>query len=219
MIIYYLTHIMSWIICKIVFRLEVRGIDNIPLKGGVLLLSNHVSNMDPIFIPTIVWRRIFNFMAKEELFRNRFVAAYFRKIKMFPIKRGKGDLKAIKHAIDLLKHGELMLMFPEGTRSLTGELLPAQPGTSMIALKSGATIVPTFIDGSEKVMPKGAKFIKPKKVIVYFGEPFTLEKFESDHDDKEKYIKIGEEIMRKISLLKDLAKKNYTSGKKQNNVL
>ncbi|MBI5207958.1 MAG: 1-acyl-sn-glycerol-3-phosphate acyltransferase [Candidatus Firestonebacteria bacterium] len=203
MIIYYLTHIISWIICKIFFRLEVKGIENIPKQGSVLLVSNHVSNMDPIFIPTAVWRRIFNFMAKEELFSNPIIAAYFRKIKMFPIKRGKGDLKAIKTSIDILNRGELLLMFPEGTRSKTGELLPAQPGSALIALKSNATIVPAFISGSEKVLPKGAKMIRLKKITVYFGKSFNLEKYKNAIDSKENYKIIGEEIMKRIAELKD----------------
>ncbi|MBI4649887.1 1-acyl-sn-glycerol-3-phosphate acyltransferase [Candidatus Desantisbacteria bacterium] len=203
MILYYLTHIISSIICKIFFRLEVKGIENIPKKGGVLLVSNHVSNMDPIFIPTVVWRRKFNFLAKEELFRIPIIAAYFRRIKMFPIKRGKGDLGAIKKAIDLLNKGEMLLLFPEGTRSPNGELLPAQPGTAMIALKSGATLVPSYIHGTEKVLPKGAKFPKFKKVTVYFGEPFTLKNNQTSLDSKEKYKIIGEEIMGKIAQLRD----------------
>ncbi|MBI5208086.1 MAG: 1-acyl-sn-glycerol-3-phosphate acyltransferase [Candidatus Firestonebacteria bacterium] len=204
MITYYLTHIISWIICKIFFRLQAKGINNIPKTGSVLLVSNHVSNMDPIFIPTPVWRRKFNFLAKEELFRNPLVSAYFHKIKMFPIKRGReGDLKAIKKSIELLKSGELLLMFPEGTRSLTGELMPAKPGTALIALKSDALLVPTYIQGSRDVLPKGAKMIRPKKVTIYFGEPFRLNKFNEYHDNKEKYKIASEEIMNKISKLRD----------------
>lgn len=140
------------------FRLEVIGEENIPGEGPVVLASNHISNWDPIIIGAAISKRRIYYMAKEELFKIPVLASIVRYLGAFPVKRGKGDRKALKWAFGILADNKLLGLFPEGTRSKTGELQPFQSGAAMLALKGKAQVIPTFIVGSKKVV---------------FGEPIT----------------------------------------------
>lgn len=148
-------------IYKLLFRLEARGLHHIPAEGPVILASNHISNLDPPTIGVMVERKL-HFMAKEELFRIPVFSSLIRAFGAFPVKRGGVSKEAIKSGIALLKSGKVMAIFPEGSRKTPGA---AKKGTAMIALRSGAAIVPVAIVGSYKPF---------RKMLVCYGEPIDL---------------------------------------------
>ena len=191
------TKIFFKVVMKFFFRLEVRNEERFPLEGPVVLACNHVSNADPPLVGVACPRKV-NIMAKEELFVP-VIGTIFRFLGAFPVRRGGADRAAIKHGIDILKKGECLIIFPEGTRSRTGQLGKAQPGALMMASKAGATIVPTCIVGTD--------FVREKrwwpKVVVSFAEPIPFPKGDVN---KEVLHSLTEEMMQRIGAEMELVK-------------
>lgn len=146
------------------FRWEVVGAENVPAAGGVLLCANHRSNWDPPLLGASVSRPVY-FMAKEELFRVPFLAWWMKVVGAFPVKRGAADLGSIRRALTLLKDGHAVAVFPEGTRSRTGMLQEAHGGGALLAIMSGAPVIPVAIAG--KMRPF-------RRVQVRIGSPVDL---------------------------------------------
>lgn len=172
---YRLSKILAQVLCKILFRYEVKGRANIPSKGGFILASNHVSYLDPIIVGIASTREV-SFMAKEELFVNCFVSWYIKKLGGFPVKRSSADLSAMKEAIQRLQSGRGVVIFPEGSRRFDGGQTDPHAGIGLVASKAGVPIVPAFVSGTDKALPKGAKFIRPKKITVNIGEQISVER-------------------------------------------
>ena len=180
------------------FKITVIGRENIPEKmGGCIIASNHVSNNDPPFIG-IVFKGKYTFMAKEELFKNRFFAWLIRKLGAFPVKRGAKDLAAIDTAIESLDKGRTFIIFPEGTRSKTGELGRPKSGVSIIAVRAKAPVIPVFVKYGRKKFRRNA--------LISIGETIPKEEFESaDITDKHSIHAISGRIMDEIAKLKESA--------------
>lgn len=156
-------------IFKLLYRYEITNKNNIPEAGGYVLACNHQSYTDPVLI-SIGQKRMIHFMAKAELFRNKFFSALIRSLGAFPVHRGgKGDSGAINNAENLLQEGKILGIFPEGTRSLSGELLKMRAGAVMLAYQSSVPIVPACITA------KGGKIKVFRKVKITYGEPITCE--------------------------------------------
>lgn len=179
---------------KLVFRYEMMGTENIPAKGGVIIAANHISLWDPPAVGAGLTRPI-HFMAKEELFAIPVFKWIITKMNAFPVRRGAADRTAIRYAINLLKDGEVLGLFPEGTRSKTGILGKPEPGIAMIALKAGVPIVPAAIIGTNQVGKAGC--ILPKFIIKY-GKPIIIEQ---GKNDKETMEQLSVKIMQEISCL------------------
>ncbi|QNK55386.1 1-acyl-sn-glycerol-3-phosphate acyltransferase [Paenibacillus sp. PAMC21692] len=158
---YLLFRFMLRVLYRLLFRLEARGLHHIPKDGPVILASNHISNLDPPTIGVLVPRKV-NFMAKEELFKVPVFGPLIRAFGAFPVKRGGVSKDAIKSAITLLKEGNVLGIFPEGSRKTPGA---AKKGAAMIAVRSGATIVPVAIVGGYRLF---------RKTRVCYGEPLDL---------------------------------------------
>jgi len=172
---YWIGFIFFWIFYKIFLRLESFGRENIPSKGGYLIASNHLSNLDPMIIGIAAGRKI-SFMAKASLFKNRFLSFILRGVMAFPVRRGALDISTIKEAVKRLKTGGLVV-FPQGTRrTINFDLRGIKSGVGLLAVKAGVPIVPAFINGSDKAMPPGTKFIRPAKTFVRFGKPIRASK-------------------------------------------
>lgn len=153
------------ILFKIFLRLEVYGAENIPKTGALVIASNHLSLLDPPVIGVAAPRKV-HFMAKQELFVP--VLGYiYKTLGAFPVKRGGVDRAAIKHGIEILQNGEVLAIFPEGTRSKTGRLGKLEPGALMMAGKTNAVIVPAAVSGTDI---KRCGRLWPK-VVVRFGKP------------------------------------------------
>lgn len=163
----------QWLAPKIIRLLggwRVRGHDNVPVQGGAVIAANHLSHLDPPAVGAALRRRTYYF-AKSELFANPLFGLLIRKCYAFPVRRGAADTTALKHAISLLEAGELLTMFPEGTRSRTGELGEFDLGAALAAARAGVPIVPCALSGTETVLPRGAKRLHRGRFAVSFGEP------------------------------------------------
>ncbi len=194
---YWFFRAIFYIILKVFNRLEVIGSENIPKEGGVIVAANHVSYLDPPVIGVALKRRA-TYMAKEGLFNIPLLGVFIRSF-CFPVRRGRPQPSTIKEAIKRLKQGELIVMFPEGGRSVDGSLLGAKRGVGVIAAISRMLVVPTLIKGTEKVLPVGASFLRPAKITVIFGNPVEIGREETDKQYQEK---ISRDIMERIQNLK-----------------
>ncbi|HHX77067.1 MAG TPA: 1-acyl-sn-glycerol-3-phosphate acyltransferase [Firmicutes bacterium] len=191
---------MFYSIVKSIFRLffllfypyKVEGRDNIPSKGPLIVCSNHISWLDPPLIGVIMPRKV-HFMAKEELFDIFLLGAAIKKLDAFPVKRGSADLKTIKTALKHLKNKEFLSLFPEGTRSKTGEIGEALPGVALIALKSEAPVLPAAIKGRYKLF---------RKVKVNIGKPLVFPAYYGQKAKKELLEEISSSIMNEIKRLR-----------------
>lgn len=164
---YQIVRFIFRMIFTLVFRWRVTGRENVPETGGVIIAPNHTSNIDPPLVGSAMIRRV-TVMAKEELFASAVFAFIIKRLGAFPIKRGAGDRAAIKTALEALRSGQALLLFPEGTRSKTGKMNKAQNGISMIAIKSQVPVVPVAVSGTYKFFRNGRWF---PRFSVHFGKP------------------------------------------------
>lgn len=148
------------------FHWQIIGLENIP-PGGAVLSPNHLSYWDIPVIALAVPRRV-HFMAKEELFRVPVFGAVIRSLLAFPVKRGAPDRAAIRYAIEMLQAGDIVLVFPEGTRSKNGKLGEFKPGAALIAVKAGVPTVPAGIIGTDKIFRSGSLF---PRIEIQFAKP------------------------------------------------
>jgi len=170
------------VFCILFFRLRFEGLDNVPRKGPVVLVSNHQSFLDPLFCGVGLKRQI-HFMARDTLFTNRFFGAILSSVKAVPVKRGQADLSAIRKIIAALKAGGSACLFPEGTRTPDGRIADFKPGFGLLCRKSNASIVPVLIDGAFERWPKGKRVFSPGPVTVCYGKAIACKKL-FDTDDK-----------------------------------
>jgi 1-acyl-sn-glycerol-3-phosphate acyltransferase len=152
---------------------EVRGHQNLPREGAVLVAPNHLSYLDPPLIGCALQRPGW-FMAKAELFEIPGFAWLIRGMHAYPVKRGVVDRPALKRTLDYLENGEVVCVFPEGTRSATGDLGPIESGIGMLALKTGSPIVPVGIRGTDRMLPRDARRVHRAKIRVQFGSPIEV---------------------------------------------
>jgi 1-acyl-sn-glycerol-3-phosphate acyltransferase len=153
-------------------RREVRGRENIPARGPVLVVANHLNLTDPPLLGISLGRKMM-FMAKEELFRSPLTACFVGGFGAFPVRRGKVDRKALRQSHQVLTDGMALIMFPEATRSKTTRLQRAFPGSALIAMRSGVPILPVGIAGTEKIRGISWIFRRPR-ITVNIGRPFSL---------------------------------------------
>lgn len=156
------------------FRVRLIGAGNIP-PGGAVLSGNHVSYADPV----LLWcasPRPLHFMAKSELWQTGWLGWALLAVWAFPVKRGEADRASIQTATELLKRGELVGIFPEGTRNQEG-MGEAQQGAAFIAMRADVPIVPIGIDGTDRIKPKGRKMLRFPRVTMAIGEPVRASDF------------------------------------------
>lgn len=173
MIIYWVVYFGTKFLSFLFFPVQVQGRENVPRQGAFLLACNHVSYLDPMVMGIVTGRRL-NFMAKEELLRKPILGFILKELWSFPVKRNTADKKALRESLDRLKRGLPILMFPEGTRHGSPGEKKIEAGIGFLALKANVPVVPVYIDGSQKVLPLGAKFPRRNKVYVRYGPPMIF---------------------------------------------
>ena len=183
------------------FGLRVSGAEHIPPSGPALIVSNHQSILDPPVIGGAARRQIY-FLAKAELFRIPLFGWLIRALHARPVRREGPDPRALRTAALLLEEGKALLVFPEGTRSLDGRLGEGKPGVGMLAVTSGAPVVPAYVSGTLEALPKGATWPRRSQVSVSFG-PALHFKAPIGTGRKERYREATEEMMRGIAQLKE----------------
>lgn len=179
---------------KTLFRLQAIGVENIPDKGSVIVVSNHSSYLDPFIIGAAINKRQPVYLAKKELFKIPLVKLFVKQFSL-PIDRDKAQPSTIKEVIKRLKNDGMLVMFPEGGRSKDGSLLEVKRGIGMMVALSGADVVPAYIDGAYEAFPAGAKFIRPKKIRIFFGK---LMKINTEDKSKDFHEKTGSDVMEEI---------------------
>src|SRR5687768_2992983 len=170
-------------IFTVIFRtfwpLRVVGAEHVPKEGAAVVVSNHLSMVDP-FVVSYGAHRMVSFMAKEELFGVPFVGLLIRKLGAFPVDRSRQDATSLRVALTVLRGGELLGMFPEGTRSNTGEMQEMRTGAVRLASKTGMPIIPTAVVNTDRALPRG-KFIRPARIEVHFGPAFEIAELYEKH--------------------------------------
>jgi 1-acyl-sn-glycerol-3-phosphate acyltransferase len=210
-LLYRLVQLTIKIILRINGKLRVYGRENIPESGGVIVACNHISYLDPPLIGAVL-PRIATFIARKGLFDVP-VLGWMISRAAFPIDRENTRPSSIKEVVRRLRKGELIVLFPEGKRSETGELLEAKRGVDVIAKMSGAVIVPTFIAGSNSALPFHAKWLKRADISVVFGKPLYYNSTAGDNTgtDGHHTENTGSVIMNAIGALKNDFEKKMSS--------
>ncbi len=185
---------------KLFGRMKVDG-GELP-EGGVILAGNHISDLDPPAMACAAKRPVY-FLAKKELFRNKVLSWFLHSFKAYPIKRGKGDLAAIRQALTILKEEKVLGIFPEGTRVKDGEMIDPKNGAAFLAMQAKVPIVPVAISGTEAGI-KGL-FLGKTRIRITFGQPISVNEIEEisaqkDLDKHQKLDMISNEIMKRIRM-------------------
>jgi 1-acyl-sn-glycerol-3-phosphate acyltransferase len=158
------------LVCRLYWRVEVKGRDNIPRTGSYVIAPVHRSNIDTLLTGCLTRRRV-RFMGKDSLWKYGWSGALFSSLGGFPVHRGTPDREALRICEEAVRGGEPVVLFPEGTRQSGPLVRPLFEGAAFVAARAGVPVVPVGIGGSEWAMPKGSKRINPVKVVMVVGEP------------------------------------------------
>ena len=184
---------------RFVFRVKVSGLQNVPASGGFILASNHISYFDPPLLGSCLKRDMY-FFAKEELFNRKLFGAVLRQVNSLPVKRGIFDRRALETAINIVRNGNGLVFFPEGTRSKNGQLMSPKIGVGVIARQAVCPIIPAFISGADTLKKS---LTDRRKLFVKFGEPLTVEWIKSFPAVKDSYREIALTVMSRIADLRE----------------
>jgi len=157
----------------LMFDLKVYGSNRFPTEGGVLLVSNHQSYLDPVLL-SVRLPRTLSYMAKASLFKFAPAAWFIRSLGAFPVRQGEGDIRALKEAIERVQEGDALVIFPEGSRSDDEKLQPIEPGIALVIRKAKVPVVPAVIDGAIDAWPRGNKWFRARPIRVLYGKPMDL---------------------------------------------
>lgn len=181
---------LAWPLVRIVFRLKVVGVENVPKDEGIILCCNHTSMTDIAFLVVTCRRQIY-FMGKEELFHNKILGAFFKAMGGFAVKRGSGGGEAIETGVNIIKDNKVMGIFPEGTRSKDGIPKNAKSGIAVIVSKTGAPVVPVSVyrEGKLRLFCKAT---------IRYGKPIPAQELAMKDDSRAELKRVAELIMSKI---------------------
>jgi 1-acyl-sn-glycerol-3-phosphate acyltransferase len=159
-------------LAKLYFRLEIRGAENVPASGPFVLAPVHRSNLDFILVATVRRPRM-RYMGKASIWKWAPLGKFVSMLGAFPVHRGTADRESLRTCMRVIENGESLVMFPEGTRKSGPTVDTLFDGPSYVAARAGVPLVPVGIGGSDRAMPKGAKYIRPRKIVIVVGEPIV----------------------------------------------
>jgi 1-acyl-sn-glycerol-3-phosphate acyltransferase len=202
---WFMKHIVAGPLLRGIFRPWVSGTENIPARGGVLLASNHLSFVDSIFLPLIIERNMV-FLAKSEYFTGKGIKGWLTKMffigtGMLPIDRsgGKASEASLNTGLRVLTEGQVLGIYPEGTRSPDGKMYRGRTGIARMILESGVPVIPVAMIDTEKVMPIGSKWPKLRRIGIIFGEPLDFSRFQGMEGDRFILRAVTDEIMYELA--------------------
>ncbi|MFG3044721.1 lysophospholipid acyltransferase family protein [Streptomyces sp. NPDC048241] len=198
-------HLLKYVllgpILRLAFRPRIEGLDHVPESGAAIIAGNHLSFSDHFLMPAILKRRI-TFLAKAEYFtgpgvKGRLTAFFFRSAGQIPVDRSgkEAGQAAVREGLKVLGRGELLGIYPEGTRSHDGRLYKGKVGVAVMALKAGAPVVPCAMIGTFEAQPPGRKIPKLRRITIRFGEPLEFSRYAGMEDEKAVLRAITDEIM------------------------
>jgi len=191
-------------VVRVCLGLKVEGKEHIPRTGGVLVACNHISYWDPPLLGVAFNRELF-YMAKKELFRNRFFGALIRAHNAIPVSRDAFSRGALNRAVEVIASGDAIVIFPEGRRSDPKRLGEPKAGMGMVADKAACPVVPAYITGSDTIKKC---LTRRRSLHVYFGPAIRPEEFDvKGGEGKEKYTRISRVAMNRVALLKERAER------------
>jgi 1-acyl-sn-glycerol-3-phosphate acyltransferase len=197
--VYRVSYPVVWTLIFLLSRWQIRGRENVPREGPLMVVANHMTNLDPPLLSVSLGRYVV-FMAKEGLFRSRLAGYFIRGLGAIPLRRNGIQREALAAAEKVLADGYALAVFPEGMRSRTHKLRHAFPGAALIALQTGVPILPAAITGTEAV--RGMAWLRRPRLTVTFGQPFCLSPTNGKRDRDE----CAEYIMQRIA---ELLPENY----------
>ncbi|MEY4102492.1 MAG: hypothetical protein RIR88_626 [Actinomycetota bacterium] len=208
-------NIIAGPILKGIFRPWVTGADKIPATGPVILASNHLSFIDSIFLPLVIERDMV-FLAKSEYFTGKGIKGwatkmFFKGTGMLPIDRsgGKASEASLNTGLRVLAEGQVLGIYPEGTRSPDGRMYRGRTGIARMVLESGVPVVPVAMIDTEKAMPIGSKLPKLRRIGIIFGEPLDFTRFAGMEGDRFILRAVTDEIMYELA---GLSKQEYVDS-------
>jgi 1-acyl-sn-glycerol-3-phosphate acyltransferase len=194
-------------VVRTLFRPWVKGLDNIPSEGAAIIASNHLSFSDSIFMPLMVPRPVI-FLAKSEYFtgtglKGRLTALFFRLTNQLPMDRSGGAASAasLQAGMEVLTHGGLLGIYPEGTRSPDSRLYRGKVGVARLALQAGVPVIPVAMIGTDKVQPIGKRLPNIRRIGMIFGKPLDFSRYEGMADDRLIQRSVTDEIMYELMRL------------------
>lgn len=194
-----------WILTRVVGRVflhyRTRGGEHVPAAGGVLLAANHASYADIPLLGCGVRRRLF-YLGRANLFSWPLVGPILRWLGWIPLKTERWDRQAFGSAVELLKEGKAVVIFPEGTRTPDGALQPGKPGIGRLVAQAQCPVVPVYLKGTYQVLPMGASWVRRYPVEVSFGECMDFQEECRQYQGKELYQRISQTVMARIAELR-----------------
>jgi 1-acyl-sn-glycerol-3-phosphate acyltransferase len=191
-------------LARVLWSARVEGDGRIPRTGPFILVSNHCSNLDPEILGWAIGKRtnrLIHFMAKAEMRSWPILGWLASQSGVYFVRRGEGDRSAQRFSLEALAAGRPIAMFPEGTRSRDGRMKTGKPGSALLAMRSGAPLLPVGISGTHRLFPGRARMPHPSRVVIRVGEPFTLPHVPGGRLDREALAAGTERIMSTIEAL------------------
>ena len=166
------------IFLNIFFEFKVEGREYLPKQGGFIVACNHISYLDPVVLGVGCLRSV-HFIARDTLFNNRFLGFWMNAVGVIPVKRNSPDFSALKKSLNIVKSGDGLAIFPEGTRRLADKaFLDPEPGVGFLADKAGVPVIPAFVSGTYEALPKGVnkKINFGREILLRFGKEIHIER-------------------------------------------
>ncbi|HSI64598.1 MAG TPA: lysophospholipid acyltransferase family protein [Candidatus Saccharimonadia bacterium] len=198
---YWFFYNLAKLLARGFYNHRVVGDPSLDIPGGVLIVSNHESFFDPPMVG-IAFDQELHYLARKSLFSNPVARVLYRALNSIPVDQDRPDMTSLKTVIRFLKEGKRVLVFPEGSRTLDGDMLPGEPGVGLIVAKAGVPVLPVRIFGTRKALPRGGSFPQPADVTLVIGKMWHYDPANySAYTGKELYMRISEDLMAQVAEL------------------